>query len=58
MNSGLALMLTRWIGETPSFNDAPLVPLAAQGAALNLLALERAWFDGRGWFKRMARGAG
>jgi hypothetical protein len=51
-------MLTRWIGETPSLNIAPLVPLAAQGAALNLLALERAWCDGRRRLMRMARGAG
>jgi hypothetical protein len=49
MCSGLTLMLARWIDETPSFNSAPLVPSAAQGAALNLLALERAWCDGRGW---------
>ena len=34
-------MLARWIDETLRFNDAPLVPLAAQGAALNLLNLER-----------------
>ena len=58
MCSGLALVLARWIGETPRFNDAPLVPLAAQGAALNLLTLERAWLDGRGSFMCLARGAG
>jgi hypothetical protein len=51
-------MLGRWIDETPSFNIAPLVPFAARGAALNLLALKRAWCDGRGRLMRMARGAG
>jgi hypothetical protein len=51
MCPGLALMLRDWLDEMPTFNIAPLVPLAAQGAALNLLTLERAWCDGRGCFK-------
>ena len=51
MCSGLALMLVRWLGDSPNLNIALLVPIAAQGAALNLLALERAWCDGRRCFK-------
>jgi hypothetical protein len=50
MCSGPAPTLARWLGVLPIFNIAPLVPSAAQGAALNLLALERAWCDGRRWF--------
>ena len=48
----------RCVDETPNLKDAPLVPLAAQGAALNPLDLERAWFDGRGRLMCLARGAG
>ena len=47
----------RQFDEKPSVNIAPLVLFAALGAAFNLLALERAWFDGLGRFKCMARGA-
>jgi hypothetical protein len=50
MCSGLTLMLVPWRGEPPSLNIALLAPFAAQGAALNLLASERAWCDGRGRF--------
>jgi hypothetical protein len=42
MCSDLTLMPGRGTDEAPSFKIAPLVPCAAQGAALNLLALERA----------------
>jgi hypothetical protein len=58
MRSGLMLLLARKFDAKPSPKDALLVPFAARGAALNLLALERAWFDGREWLMRMARGAG
>ena len=51
MCAGLALLLGRQFDEKPSLNNAPLVPFAALRAALNLLALERAWCDGRGCFK-------
>ena len=51
MRSDLTPLFARWIGETPNLKNAMLVPLAAQGAALNLLTLERAWCDERGWFK-------
>ena len=57
MYSGLAIALVRQFDEKPSVNIAPLVPFAAPRAAFNLPALERAWFDGLGRFKCMARGA-
>ena len=58
MRSGLMLLLARKFDAKPSPKDALLVPFAARGAALNLLALERVWCDGREWLMRMARGAG
>jgi hypothetical protein len=47
MHSGLALLLAPKFDAKPSFNNAPLTPFAALRAATNLLALERAWCDGR-----------
>jgi hypothetical protein len=58
MCSAPTLTLARWLGEMPLVNFAPLVPLAALCAAFNLLTLERARCDGRGWLMRTARGAG
>jgi hypothetical protein len=54
----LTFTLAQRFGEMRAVNFAPLVPLAALCAAINLLTLERAWCDGRGWLMRMARGAG
>jgi hypothetical protein len=46
---------TRYELSSP-FGFATAVPSAAL-ARHQLLALERAWFDGSGWFENQARGA-